>query len=262
MSLTERTREFALAAGADLVAAVPVCELPEVPQTYKPDELVPGARSVLVISLKMVDAIWDRLTGKPDFFSETLHNYLIGYNYPRLDVLAIQTARFLEKEGYDAFPIQAPSKKRVRYTEEGLTPQMKAIEEVLLKTGKGIFTTPFAFKPTAVAAGLGSIGKHSMVITPEYGPRARFVCVVTDAPLERTQPPVTEEPGSVCGECRLCLDACPVGALGFDEEERRPLIDRVLCNAWLDHCQCALCQGVCPWGKRRKRVREGKLDTI
>ncbi|MCL4371181.1 MAG: hypothetical protein M1380_09785 [Chloroflexi bacterium] len=261
MSLTQRVVEWTGSIGADLVAAVPVVELEGVTRGYRPEELVPGARSVVVIALKMVDAIWDRLQGKKDFFSDVLRNYLASYNYPQLDHLAIRTARFLEDEGYAAFPVDGPSAGRVRHLDADSEERATPLQTALLSQGKGIWDTPFAFKPIAAAAGLGVIGKNSLVISPEYGPRVRFVCVVTDAELERTRAAAVGNPGEICGSCHLCIDSCPVGALSFDEQTSRPSIDRAACNTYMDYCQCALCQAVCPLGKKHRK-KNGSSQAI
>jgi epoxyqueuosine reductase len=64
-------------------------------------------------------------------------------------------------------------------------------------------------KEAAVRAGLGVIGKHNLVIHPEFGSWVAYQSIVTDAPLEPDQ----SQPTDVCGDCRLCLQACPTGAL-------------------------------------------------
>ena len=64
-------------------------------------------------------------------------------------------------------------------------------------------------KEAAVRAGLGIVGRHNLVIHPEFGSWVAYQTLVTDAPLEAGEPCVRD----TCGECRACLDACPTGAL-------------------------------------------------
>lgn len=67
-------------------------------------------------------------------------------------------------------------------------------------------------KDAAVLAGLGSVGRNNLVVTPEYGPRVRWRVLLLDHPAKATGP-VEHEPCDGCDE--PCRRACPVGA--FDE---------------------------------------------
>src|SRR5215207_11206102 len=70
-------------------------------------------------------------------------------------------------------------------------------------------------KPVAVAAGLGMMGIHRNVIHPKFGNFILLATIVTDAELEREDEskPIDYNP---CLECKLCVAACPVGAIGSD----------------------------------------------
>jgi epoxyqueuosine reductase QueG len=62
------------------------------------------------------------------------------------------------------------------------------------------------------AAGLGTVGTNSLLITKEYGPNVILGAVVTAAKLEPD--PLIEE--SLCDECYSCVEKCPAGAMGED----------------------------------------------
>lgn len=68
-------------------------------------------------------------------------------------------------------------------------------------------------KVTAVAAGLGRIGIHRNVIHPRFGNFVLLGTVLTDAVVDREDAPIDFNP---CLECKLCVAACPVGAIGSD----------------------------------------------
>ncbi|HEV2846671.1 MAG TPA: SCP2 sterol-binding domain-containing protein [Thermoanaerobaculia bacterium] len=68
-------------------------------------------------------------------------------------------------------------------------------------------------KPVAVAAGLGGIGIHRNVIHPKFGNFILLGTVVTEAEISEETPPLDYNP---CLECKLCVAACPVGAIGAD----------------------------------------------
>lgn len=107
-------------------------------------------------------------------------------------------------------------------------------------------------RAAAVRAGVGWWGKNSMVLTPKHGPWLLIGSVITDAPLNTTEPMKRD-----CGTCSSCLPACPTGALiapgvldaskclahwaqvpgVIPAEFRLPMADRVYgCDDCLDAC--------------------------
>ena len=64
-------------------------------------------------------------------------------------------------------------------------------------------------KAAATMGGLGWIGKQTLCVTPLLGPRVRWCCVVTDAALPYDEPFARD----LCGDCELCVKACPTGAI-------------------------------------------------
>jgi ferredoxin len=68
-------------------------------------------------------------------------------------------------------------------------------------------------KTVAVAAGLGQMGIHRNVIHPRFGNFILLGTVLVEAPISEYQRPLDYNP---CVECKLCVSACPVGAIGSD----------------------------------------------
>lgn len=93
-------------------------------------------------------------------------------------------------------------------------------------------------KRLATSASLGAIGKNSLVVTPEFGPRARFSVVLTDALIEEDEPREFD----FCEGCSVCIDACPYGAItdsGYDKSACEHHRGNV----------CVLCVEACPVGE-------------
>jgi epoxyqueuosine reductase len=111
----------------------------------------------------------------------------------------------------------------------------------------------------AARAGLGWIGKNSMLINPEIGSFFLISEILLDLPLEPDNSSITDH----CGSCTACIDACPTSCIlpnrtidsrrclsylsielkGEIPHELRPTI-----NEWVFGCD--ICQQVCPWNQR------------
>ena len=147
---------------------------------------------------------------------------------PALNFLAYDTARWLTAKGFKAFPIPAS----MPYDPAKLM---------------GVFSHKLA----AHLAGLGWIGKSCLLLTDRFGPRVRFVSVLTDAPLETGSP--LDRP---CGKCRACVDACPAkaftGAEFHPEEPREVRFDVFKCSEFRKAHPCGVCVSTCPRGKRSR----------
>ncbi|MDI9569340.1 MAG: 4Fe-4S binding protein [Pseudomonadota bacterium] len=66
-----------------------------------------------------------------------------------------------------------------------------------------------SLRHAAVAAGLGVLGRHNLVIHPRFGSRVIFNALLTELDLP-SDPPVTDE---LCNDCGLCVENCPAQAL-------------------------------------------------
>jgi epoxyqueuosine reductase len=125
-------------------------------------------------------------------------------------------------------------------------------------------TAPVMEKPIAAAAGLGWQGKHTNLVSREFGSWLFLGSIFTTLELE---PDVSET--DHCGACRRCLDACPTSAFPapyeldarrcisyltiehkghIPREFRRPIGNRIY--------GCDDCLSVCPWNKFARTARE------
>lgn len=101
-----------------------------------------------------------------------------------------------------------------------------------------------SLKVLAKAAGLGWQGRSLLIVSPRYGPIHRWIGVLTDMELRGD----TSIPNQ-CGDCAMCVEECPAGALNlveFDDhpECREDVLDIRLCRG---DDGCTECLTVCPW---------------
>jgi len=127
-------------------------------------------------------------------------------------------------------------------------------------TGEDMLNTALPHKTVATRAGIGWIGKSALLVTERYGSMVRISSILTDAPL-KTVAPVNQ---SKCGDCTICTEACPAGAVSGRAWEaglpREAIFDAVKCRSTARvramegfggrDTICGRCIAVCPYTRQ------------
>ena len=128
--------------------------------------------------------------------------------------------------------------------------------EELNTTYNATLRTDLSHKMVATRAGLGWIGKTALFISRKFGPRLRLVTILTSHPLPVSEKSIDK---SRCGDCNLCVEACPAeaatGQLWDITIDRDQFFDaqkcRQKCKEFGDQLNqdiriCGICVAVCP----------------
>ncbi len=166
--------------------------------------------------------------------TEPTHTYFHHYRTVNtlIDNLSLRAGLILAKNGYDYVPI--PASQSVN----GL---------------QGIFSHKYA----ATCAGLGSIGKSGLFLSEKFGPRVRLGTILTNCEFDVLSHAAT----SPCGQCDLCVKACPAMAITGNEwhpqDSRENIIDAKACSEYMKKnfqhigrgVVCGICMKICPKGR-------------
>jgi epoxyqueuosine reductase len=217
---SELVKQFALDSGADLAGVAPVERFEGAPAGHHPTDILPGARSVVVCAKPIPAGVFDGPITSYQMAMDVVHW--------QLDLLVTPVALFLEGNGGRAVPV--PSDDPYRHWEAERS------------YGRG----DLSHKHAAQAAGLGKLGKNSLLITPRFGNRLHLVSVVTDVELA-PDPVMNWEPCPP--KCTRCIRACPAGAIGegqrVDQALCRPVVMQRLPKGTIVE-GCWVCRQVCP----------------
>lgn len=184
MLMKQIIREYILNLKVDDVGFASIADY-ESPRSPKIEGFFPGAKSIIVLAYKELSYCESpnmqlAMNGRLD------RNAVIHYNNYLI-------SHFIESRFHTKI-LSIPT----GFTMDVNNPQMGASD--------------FSLRHAAVAAGLGNLGRHNLVIHPRFGTRVNFSAIITSLKLD-SDAGITED---LCIHCNLCVDNCPARAL--DEE--------------------------------------------
>jgi len=228
--LKEQIVRFCRDRGVDLVGFAPVerwDEAGEVPPEFRPRAIWPPAKTVIAMGLEIPLPIVETTPS-------VVHMEMYKTANAELDQLAYDLTRYLNRLGHASF----------FFPRDGYG-SMRALRENNCAA--------FAHIPAARYAGLGTIGASHNLLTPEFGPRVRFVSVFTSAEI----PPDPMIEKDLCIKCEACAKCCPKKAIrmradrvvgDYDDQACLEMAEELVARRCFP---CGICTKVCPIGKDR-----------
>jgi len=223
--------------GADLCGIASIDRFDEAPQGFHPCDVLPACKSVVVFAKQFLSG---------PLYCNTTVPYTIIRNMlsDRLDKMSFQFCETMERNGIIAVPTGT-------------------IGPTECDTNTDRYRNIVSAKHCAVAAGLGRIGRNTLLITPEYGNMVWLCAVLLDTAFESDEI-LTGDP---CPKgCSLCIDNCPVHALG--EPEMKQTVCHVHAfggeNGGDWKIKCNKCRIICPscFGSKNQHMKIKYNDTM
>jgi epoxyqueuosine reductase len=171
---------------------------------------------------------------------------------------------------YETGPERAPGEGRLpRYTWRDAYAELRRRLEELGERLGGTYrvlvdSNDHVDREGAVRAGIAFYGKNTMAITQRFGSWVVLGTLVTDVEVEATPRLALD-----CGSCRICIDACPTGALddpgvldatkclSYWTQAPAPIPDEYRVELGDTVYGCDICQDVCPWNRGIEKRRRG-----
>ena len=212
-------KKLAADLGADLCGIAPVDRFGKAPKGFHPGDVLSGCQSVVVVALRFSHSTLEARTTVP---YTVVRNQLSA----EVDRLSVRLARQLEESGAVAVPVGAIGPDEY----DAATDRFRGI---------------ISLKHSAELAGLGRIGKNTLLINDRFGNMIWLGAVITDAKLE-ADPLAAYE--ACIEDCSLCRDSCPVGALDGELLDQRRCHEHAFgpLNGGEWRIKCNTCRKICP----------------
>ena len=231
----EVVRRFLFDRGATLVGFAPASAFAGAPAGHRATDIIPQAKSVIVMGLKLISSLvdWPSLAWKDD--REVVFNAWMAYDEGcfdspnmRLSHMAAELAIAFEVNGFQAFFAPPSHGTTITGLNAGrlyghMAYPQPLDREKLARLAPDVeapsrYGAPFSVRHAAVAAGLATFGASNLVLHPVFGPRVRWSAVITELEMDRYDQPLTEPVCLYDKGCRACIETCPYDV--FEEVTR------------------------------------------
>ncbi|MGQ9732440.1 MAG: hypothetical protein ACUVX8_14360 [Candidatus Zipacnadales bacterium] len=238
MLLSEQVKDYAKRCGADIVGIASMDRFEGAPKQMDPRYIFPDATAMIVMGFRILRGTLRGIEEGTFYVAYAGMGYA-GINWIYQPMTIWNLAKMLEDEGYEAVPI--PNCFPWTNTDSsGQHPELTGLpRESFSRPLDPDKPAPDVFihlRIAAFCAGLGEIGYSKMFLSPQFGPRQRLACILTDAPLEPD--PLYEGP-QLCDRCKLCAQDCTGQAISTDRTVKVTVAGREIEWGEIDYTLCS-----------------------
>jgi ferredoxin len=233
MLSSQDVKQAAKALGADLCGVASLDRFEGAPKQQDPRYIFPDAQALLALAFRIPRGYFRGVEEGTYFNAYPAMGYG-SMNSVYMPGVLRELCCFIEDHGYEAAPIpNFYDGATVRFDTQRHDPGRSRPVGPDLPSPDILVD----FRIAAFAAGLGEIGYSKLFLTPQFGPRQRFVLLMTDAPLE---PDPMIEPGTICDRCMACVADCPGQAISGEETSSITVAGREVEWGKLDIIKCSI----------------------
>lgn len=211
-------KEILKSLGADLCGIASIDRFADAPKGYHPLDVMPECKSVIVFACRFP-------VGTLLCTSHAPYTRVRNSITPKMDAVALDFCIEMERRGVLCAPVPTNESQW-----DGNTNRSRSV---------------ISLKHAAQAAGLGTIGRHSLLITPEFGSMVWLGALLCTEALE-----ADDLKENICTGCNLCVNVCPVNALETVEMKQQACWDYAFgtdeqTQSW--RICCHKCRDICPY---------------
>ncbi len=252
---TKEVKEYALECGADVCGIGKIERYEGAPIQFDPRQIMPEAKSIVVLGFRVFRGLL-RGIEEGTAFEEYASMGYCAQNHIRMPMALWNFGKIFEDNGYEAFLVPNDQLWSAYHVHGGF---MKKNWSRPVAPGKAAPDVWINHRIAAYIAGLGEIGWSQMFLSPVFGPRARYCCLITEAELD---PDPLMEPGTLCDKCMCCVRECSGNAISKTESVKVNIAGKQLEWGKLDlrKCLAGLSGRTIPEDQLGKSFEEGWPD--
>ncbi len=232
--MKEKIKEIVIALGADICGIASIDRFTGAPEGFSPKDIFAECKSVIAFGLALPK-------GVTQVDPQIIYGHFNDNSCLQVDTISFRASKIIEKE-VNCYAVPIPCDSPYEFWDEEN------------REGRGLIS----MKHVAVLAGLGIIGKSTLLINNKFGNLLTIGAILTNLDIQSDE--LCE--GSCIDACNRCIDSCPAGAIANGE------VNQKLCRDYtygknkrgFDIVNCNKCRNICPMRYGNHSIKQKKFN--